>query len=151
MTAIERIREERLVGLLRAVPDARDVADALVAGGVRVLERRGRVGLAHGDASPERVPTGEQVGRLVVERTRAEALFGFVQPSLVEGERGTQHVHFAQLPLRRLLFEGAASLPDELLRGLLISLDGRELCSQRQNARCYVPKLGAPRISRKGL
>jgi 2-dehydro-3-deoxyphosphogluconate aldolase/(4S)-4-hydroxy-2-oxoglutarate aldolase len=38
MTAIERIREERVVGLLRAVPDARRVADALVAGGIRVLE-----------------------------------------------------------------------------------------------------------------
>jgi 2-dehydro-3-deoxyphosphogluconate aldolase/(4S)-4-hydroxy-2-oxoglutarate aldolase len=38
MTAIERIREERVVGLLRAVPDARRVADALVAGGIGVLE-----------------------------------------------------------------------------------------------------------------
>lgn len=38
MTAIERIREERVVGLLRAVPHARGVADALVAGGIGVLE-----------------------------------------------------------------------------------------------------------------
>jgi 2-dehydro-3-deoxyphosphogluconate aldolase/(4S)-4-hydroxy-2-oxoglutarate aldolase len=38
MTAIERIRQERVVGLLRAVPDAHRVADALVAGGIGVLE-----------------------------------------------------------------------------------------------------------------
>ena len=38
MTAVERILAERVVALLRAVPDAAGVAASLVEGGVRILE-----------------------------------------------------------------------------------------------------------------
>jgi 2-dehydro-3-deoxyphosphogluconate aldolase/(4S)-4-hydroxy-2-oxoglutarate aldolase len=38
MSAVERIREERVVAVLRNVPDVDAVVDALVAGGIRVVE-----------------------------------------------------------------------------------------------------------------
>jgi 2-dehydro-3-deoxyphosphogluconate aldolase / (4S)-4-hydroxy-2-oxoglutarate aldolase len=143
VNAIERIRAERVVGLLRAVPDAEQVAESLVEGGISVLEVT-----MDSEGAEALIARLRANGKLTVlagtVRTRAE-----VERAIAAGAEACVSPVFSEEVVATCLGSGVPAIPGamsptEIERAAAAGVDLVKLFPARSLGPSYVREVLAP-------
>jgi 2-dehydro-3-deoxyphosphogluconate aldolase/(4S)-4-hydroxy-2-oxoglutarate aldolase len=143
VNVIERIRAERVVGLLRAVPDAERVAESLVAGGISVLEVT--MDSEGAEALIARLRTNIELTVLAgTVRTRAE-----VERAVAAGAEACVSPVFSEVVVATCLGTGVPAIPGamsptEIERAAAAGVDLVKLFPARSLGPSYVREVLAP-------